>query len=175
MARAPRFDAAWQRRRRWRKRWPAMRLALVLAGLAALVWSLQSQPTRGGEWEAVDARFAPCGPQGASHCAIDGDTLAIGRRHIRLAGYDAPELDGACEDERQLARDARAELLRWANTGPFQLDGGTDPPRDRYGRELRHAMRRAGEGRREEWLAEHMLDQGLARRDRRDAGWCDQG
>lgn len=171
--RLPRFDAAWQRRRKWARRWKALRWWLALALiLAASVW-LMRMPTRGGDWETYERRFAICGERGGNAgCVIDGDTIAVGKRRIRLAGYDAPELDGACEAERRLANAARQALRDWLNVGPFLLDGGDGAPRDQYGRELR--MARRDEGTRQEWLAETMIDRGLGRRDRLSGrDWCE--
>lgn len=158
----PSFDAAWNRRRRWRRRWRIARwwlgLAAVLAG-AALLARWNAMP---GDGEQVSARFAICGQaRGASHCVIDGDTIAIGRRKIRLTGFDAPELDGACEAETRRAAQARDALQDWLNAGAFAWDGGAQPPRDRYGRELRSAWR--GDG----WLSDAIIDAGLAS----DNGW----
>lgn len=135
----------------------------VLAG----AWLLVQQWGWGqGEWTPMRRTFALCGRQSAQACVIDGDTLAVGKRRIRLVGFDAPELDGACEAERQLARAARDALATWLNAGPFEMDGGADPPRDRYGRELR-AVRRGSEA-----LADTMVQRGLARRSREDRPWC---
>ena len=101
---------------------------------------------------------------------VDGDTLIMGfgkeRRRIRLTGYDAPELEGACEAERQLARKARATLSAWLSQGPFEWDGGDAPPYDQYGRELRAVSRTGRDGTREH-LAETMIARGLAE----DSGW----
>lgn len=119
-----------------------------------------------GEWDRMERTFSLCGKDHSEACVIDGDTLAIGKRRVRLTGFDAPELDGECETERLLARQARDELAAWLNTGPFELDGGAEPPRDRYGRELR-AARRGGED-----LADTMLERGLARSGAQDRDWC---
>ena len=125
------------------------------------------------DWQASDTRFTICGQASSANCVVDGDTIRIGERRIRLTGYDAPEMDGACLAERQLALVAQAELAEWLNAGPFQLDGGDDPPRDRYGRELRAARRGA------EALSDVMLARGLAHQDRWNfasdwgrQGWC---
>ena len=109
----------------------------------------------------VNMRFGICGERGGEACVIDGDTLAIGQRRVRLTGYDAPELEGACEAERAKARAARAELHAWLAKGRFSWTGGTEPPRDQYGRELREARR--GDA----LLADHMIDAGLAE----GSGW----
>ncbi|MCB2084479.1 MAG: hypothetical protein KDD90_10555, partial [Sphingomonadaceae bacterium] len=61
----------------------------------------------------------------------------------------------------------------WLNRGPFTMDGGTDPPRDTYGRELR-ALRREEAGS-DEWLADWMEARGFARTSgwgNPDRDWC---
>nr|WP_247713386.1 thermonuclease family protein [Qipengyuania polymorpha] len=98
---------------------------------------------------------------GSGPCVIDGDTLAIGQRRVRLTGYDAPEMDGACKYERAKAREAKDELHRWLARGRFTWTGGDNPPRDRWGRELREARRG------DDLLAEHMVSAGLAE----EMGW----
>lgn len=113
------------------------------------------------EWAQADYQFTPCYQRTGAACTVDGDTIKITDRRIRLTGFDTPELGGACQAERQLAVVARAELNRWLNLGPFELDGGAEPPRDQYGRELR-AARRGGE-----YLADVMVERELAR----DNGW----
>lgn len=174
MARAPRFDARWNdrrlraARRRTVRRWLVLGV-LVVAGFAATWWQ-----GSGGDWQVQEGgAFTLCGEQRAARCVVDGDTVMLGQRRVRLTGYDAPELDGACEAERLLARRAQAALRDWLNRGPFALDGGADPPRDAYGRELRAARRDDAMG--QELLAEGMLGAGLARSTGWGAdelGWC---
>ena len=132
-------------------------LALVLGAWLLLRDVLQPPPPV----SAVDRRFGICGERGGVACVIDGDTLAIGQRRLRLTGYDAPELEGACEAERTKARAARTELHAWLAKGRFSWTGGAEPPRDQYGRELREARR--GDA----LLADHMIDAGLAE----GSGW----
>ncbi|KLE34127.1 thermonuclease family protein [Aurantiacibacter luteus] len=106
-----------------------------------------------------------CAIERSAVCVVDGDTLRIGERRVRLTGFDTPEIEGACPAERVKAVEAREELLRWLNAGPFELDGGADPERDKYGRELRAARRGS------DLLADHMLAAGLAH----GGGWADWG
>lgn len=170
--RPPRFDAAWNRRRVWGKLWRrwSWRLGLLLALMGAALWLWRPEAGGGaGEWVRVDERFALCGTRGANACVVDGDTVRIGQRRIRLEGYDAPELAGACDAERLRARDATSALLAWLNRGAFEWSGGADPPRDQHGRELRSA-RRGGEP-----LAQTMVARGLAEGngwDRERIDWC---
>ncbi|MBX7494908.1 hypothetical protein K3172_03435 [Qipengyuania sp. 6B39] len=172
MPRPPRFDAAWQRRLRWRARWRTA-LPFALLGVLVGVWLFVGQPLREREWSTVRTHFALCGPGPTGPCVVDGDTLRFGRLHsdrrVRLTGFDAPEMDGLCEAERARARAAQAELHRWLAEGPFAWSGGSDPPRDKYGRELREARR--GDDR----LADHMVAAGLAAGDgwgERAIDWC---
>ncbi|MGB7409280.1 MAG: hypothetical protein WA908_12315, partial [Pontixanthobacter sp.] len=112
-------------------------------------------------WQRTDATFSLCAERTTDACVIDGDTIMFGQRKIRLTGFDAPELDGACEAERRTSIAARDALLVWLNTAPFAIGGGAEPSFDRYGRELR-AVRRG-----DEQLAEMMIDRGLAH----GSGW----
>lgn len=145
-------------------------LALIVMG----VWWFVVKPiTQEQGWVSVAPDFALCG-EGARQqaCVVDGDTVHIGfgsdRRRIRLTGFDAPEIDGACEAERNLARSARARLHQWLSNGPFEWDGANDPPRDQYGRELREARRIAADGS-QETLADVMIEGGFAAAN----GWGD--
>ncbi|MBT8427222.1 MAG: hypothetical protein KJO02_04250 [Erythrobacter sp.] len=104
----------------------------------------------------VGSTFRLCGTPGPGPCVIDGDTLAIGNRRVRLTGYDAPEMDGACKLEIAKANRAKLELHAWLARGRFEWTGGTEPPYDRYGRELREARRG------DDLLADHMIGAGLA-------------
>ena len=112
------------------------------------------------EVSEVASSFGLCG-EGWGACVVDGDTVRIGERRIRLTGFDAPEMEGECEAERVKAREARTALHQWLSQGRFSWTGGQEPPRDRYGRELRAAYRG------DERLADHMIDAGLAEGD----GW----
>lgn len=167
MAKPPRFDAAWNRRRAWNRRWRALRFWLLLALLLGASWWVMRMPASTAHWQQLDRRFTFCAERPSAACVIDGDTVMLDKRRIRLTGYDAPELDGTCIAERQLALAAREALADWLNRGPFLIDGGPNPPRDDYGRELRGARRE--EGGRDQWLSEWMEERGLAR----TSGWGD--
>ena len=158
--RPARFDRRWQRGREWRR---IRRLAtpFLLLGVLLGVWLFVEDRVRPqGEWQQVTTRFELCGSGATSACVIDGDTVRYGHlrgdRRIRLTGFDAPEMDGACEAERVKAREAKRALHSWLSKGSFEWDGGTDPPRDQYGRELRSARRG------DDSLAAHMVRLGLA-------------
>ncbi|MEQ8411767.1 MAG: thermonuclease family protein [Erythrobacter sp.] len=154
----------------------------ALLGIVMAAWWFGVRPVleeRG--WVTVEARFAACGGDtgGADGCVVDGDTLVLfgsgnDMRRIRLTGFDAPELDGACEAERKAALRAKRALLEWLERGAFEWDGGADPPRDRYDRELRRVRRETASSGQED-LAEAMVARGLAARGGRGAStvdWC---
>ncbi|KPP83639.1 hypothetical protein SAMN04515621_2336 [Erythrobacter sp. HL-111] len=153
----------------------------ALLGIVMAAWWFGVRPVlqeRG--WVTVDTRFALCGEReaGAGGCVIDGDTVILFEgeesRRIRLTGFDAPERDGACERERVLAERARSALHEWLGAGAFEWNGGDDPPRDRFGRELRRVRRVSEEG--TEYLGDAMVARGLAvrgGRDAADADWCE--
>jgi len=154
---------AWQR--------PSFWSSLFLIALA--VWWFGFRPASAQpQWVSMSEGFALCG-RGAEHqtgCVVDGDTVIIGygpaRRRIRITGYDAPEIDGACPAESAAAERARLRLHAWLGEGAFEWDGGAQPPRDQYGRELRMVRRIAPDGTVEE-LAATMIAEGLAA----ESGW----
>lgn len=172
--RPPQFDRRWRRQRRWSARWRALRPWLAVAAIIGASLWLTGLPSSLRNATLTEAKFTLCAVHHSGACVIDGDTIAFNERRIRLAGFDAPELDGACEAERLKAREARGALLVWLNRGPFYVDGGDSPPRDKYGREVRAAWR-VGDGR-ESRLADDMIGAGLARNISGRlprAGWCD--
>lgn len=147
----------------WWLMWRVPGLVLIVM----LVWWFLVRPVVSEEgWIEVREGFALCGEgQRQEGCVIDGDTLLLSaggsQRRIRLTGFDAPELDGACKAEVQLARTAREKLRKWLSQGHFEWNGASDPPRDQYGRELRAVRRTLPDGTTQE-LAEVMITSGLA-------------
>lgn len=152
--------------------WTIWRVPILLAIVSAGWWFLYRPYVEDKGWTRVTASFALCGERwnGAQGCVIDGDTILLGngqnRRRIRITGFDAPELDGACEAESSRARQARKALHEWLGQGPFEWTGESAPPRDQYGRELREIRRRIGDAR-YDYLAEHMIAADLAA----ESGW----
>ncbi|MEO1221084.1 MAG: thermonuclease family protein [Pseudomonadota bacterium] len=140
---------------------PALALIVMLAW-----WFIVRPIAQEQSWVQVNESFALCGEAPRQDgCVIDGDTLFLGegaqQRRIRLTGFDAPELDGECEQERALAIAARERLHQWLAVGPFEWNGADSPPRDTYGRELRAARRAQPDGS-TETLADVMIASGLA-------------
>ncbi len=109
---------------------------------------------------------------------IDGDTVIVRARiwlgqeveiRVRLKGIDAPEANGKCADERELAQ-------RAANFVRARLDGGavhlTNIEYGKYaGRVVARLLTQDGED-----IAAALLKAGLARAydGRRRASWCEQ-
>ncbi len=167
----PRFRRPRRTRGTMMTWWVLWRVPIFLL-IALSVWWFGVRPfAEPRDWQKVDERIALCGERdSAAACVVDGDTIIIGfsseQRSIRLTGFNAPELDGACEAERRKANEARLALHTWLAKGPFEWDGGPEPPRDQYGRELREVSRVNGDGERES-LADTMIDNGHAS----DSGW----
>jgi len=157
---------------RWWTMWrvPLLALAVMAAWWFVFRPMMASGPT---DWADVDRNFGICGQRSSEPvqgCVIDGDTVAIGfgegARRIRLTGFNAPELDGACPAERAKAIEARDALHTWLNQGDVEWNGADEPPYDQYGRELREARRSVGNGR-YAYLADTMLKADLAA----ESGW----
>lgn len=166
----PRFRTG-RRKRIWTARLRTWAGPILLMSALIAIW-LFAKPMVEPEWRpAQHGNFGLCGERGRPFaCVTDGDTVTLGfgkaARRIRLTGYDAPEMNGACPAESARAREARGALLAWLNAGPFEWDGGDEPPYDQYGRELRNVRRLHPDGRSEE-LAETMITAGLAG----ESGW----
>lgn len=118
--------------------------------------------------ERIDASFTLCGQGRGIACVVDGDTLRLGQRRVRLIGIDAPELYGAvCPAERALAERSAARLLALVNAGDFDLVGHRFRDRDNHGRDLRMAIRNGAS------IGDTLIAEGLARRYRGARfGWC---
>jgi len=92
-------------------------------------------------------------------CVVDGDTLWWQGEKLRIAEIDTPEMNGRCQVERELARQAQARLVVLLNTRGvrFKRVG-----KDRYGRTL------ASFGA----VAEQLVIEGLAHRWPSRKSWC---
>lgn len=174
----PRFRPG-RRKRGWRESVRTCGGPGLLVGILIGTW-LFVAPPKDSEWQpSSQSSFGLCGERGRPFaCVTDGDTVTLGygssARRIRLKGFDTPEIRGACPAEVRKALEARLALQRWLNAGPFEWDGGVEPPHDRYDRELRSVRRVHPDGE-VELLADTMIDAGLANAD--DWGlfakdWC---
>lgn len=88
--------------------------------------------------ERVSATFTRCGHGTSFACVVDGDTLRLGDRRVRLIGIDAPELTTArCADENAMAERAADRLQALVNAGAFDMVAHRFWNKDGYGRDLR--------------------------------------
>lgn len=165
----------WARRERSasRRRSQLARSLLVVA-LTALVAALIDPsviPPTGPlamRPERISAEFTRCGRARSFACVVDGDTIRIGQRRVRLIGIDAPELgEPRCETERAAAERSAERLLALVNQGDFELIGHRLRDRDHYGRDLR-VLRRDGAS-----LGATMVAEGHAQRYfGHKSNWC---
>ena len=122
--------------------------------------------------ERISAQFTRCGRGRGRACVVDGDTLKLGDRKVRIIGIDAPEVRGACPEETRLAEAAMSRLQDLLNQGPFEMVGRADDMQDRYGRDLRIVRRKLAGGNYQS-IAEEMRKSGLAHRYVTvKTGWC---
>jgi hypothetical protein len=98
------------------------------------------------------------------NCVVDGDTVWVDGEKIRLQSMDAPEIDGRCSYERDLAQRATRRLSAILSSSPFSVSRSG---KDRYGRTLAAIYNSNGE------VGAMMVREGLARiwRGRREP-WC---
>lgn len=144
-------------------------LVALLVGLAVLSEWYVSRPVAE---ERIDDRFTMCGPGRAHACVVDGDTIKLGGRKIRMLGIDAPEVaEPRCDAERERGHEAATRLLELLNSGPVWLVMTNDRDHDAYGRDLRRIEMDYGAGR--ERIGDVLVREGLAARyDGAKANWC---
>ena len=144
-----------------------MRTLLLLGLLLAVSWWLSRPPEASVGPERVAERFTRCDSGSGHACVVDGDSFRLGKRRIRIRGIDAPEREGACPAEIELAERSTARLTELLNEGPFIMSAVGGDERDQYGRELR-VLTRAGRS-----IGGQMVAAGLAHDYRgRKTSWC---
>ncbi|MFC0590119.1 thermonuclease family protein [Novosphingobium aquiterrae] len=156
----------WQggkRRRDWRR---LARTWLPLAAIVAIsIWlgvRETAVPAPDASSETVSPAFTVCGKGRATNCVVDGDTIKLGQRSIRIIGIDAPELHPPrCLDEAKKGLEAQSKLLAVLNRGSFSLTGPAG--RDEYGRELFNLVR-VPPGSSVQSIADEMVASGTVRR-----------
>lgn len=89
------------------------------------------------------------------NCVVDGDTAWIDGEKIRIGSIDAPESEGRCAHERELARRAKQRLSQLLSAEPFSV---ARSGKDRYGRTLATIRLRTGEE-----VGSVLVREGLAR------------
>lgn len=96
---------------------------------------------KAGQLEAAGSSthvsFRYCFVGGGTNCVVDGDTIWLQGRKIRIADIDAPEThDPRCAAEKQLGDRATKRLHDLLESGPISLRP-IDRDQDVYGRKLR--------------------------------------
>lgn len=160
----------------WRAFKPWLATALVIAGCwyLARIWGDPAPEPPRADSELVTGRFTRCGAGAAANCVVDGDTIVVGARKIRVLGIDAPEIHPPrCDAEARQGEAATAQLLALVNQGPFYLTGPTPPARDEYGRELHNLVRVRTDGSVQS-LADDLVASGTVRVYLHGSrvGWC---
>ncbi len=108
----------------------------IIAGFGSMWLYNRSLTTEVQEGQRVS--FAMCTTFRRNNCVIDGDTIWLAGRKIRIADIDAPEkFSPICANELRLARRATARLLELVNEGPIELQPIGSRDQDQYGRDLR--------------------------------------
>jgi endonuclease YncB( thermonuclease family) len=166
---------SWRARQpRGRRRWQRRLVSGLAAALLAIVGAafdpaiiapfgpLAIAP------ESVSATFTRCGRGRGFACVIDGDTIKMGSRRVRIVGIDAPELaHPSCAAERALAERSARRLLVLLNQGPFNMTAHRFNRTDQYGRDLMVFTR---DGRS---IGQQLIDEGMAHRYvGMKQGWC---
>jgi len=110
--------------------------AVIMIGLAPRYIDIMRIPHAQAQ-SAESVAFSMCSVYQRDDCVIDGDTIRLNGRKIRLADINAPEKSKPqCAYEKQLADQATARLLILLNEGPVVLRS-IDRDQDKYGRDLR--------------------------------------
>lgn len=111
--------------------------------------------------------FMTCGRGNRTNCVVDGDTFRLDGEKIRIADIDTPEIHPSrCTREETLGQAAKQRLQELLNAGPFSLHS-ISRDRDIYGRKLRIIVRNG------QSLGMTLVQEGLARSERRRRSWCD--
>jgi micrococcal nuclease len=156
------------RRPQWRRAsaLPSLRTLLFAAVVGAIGYYGFSSGTL-SEFNPLSGNFGSCRFGWRANCVVDGDTFIMDRQKIRIADIDAPEIVGACDYERTLARRATVRLRELLNEGPFELRAYASRDTDQYGRKLR-MLYRGGRS-----IGDVLIAEGLARRwTGRRQPWC---
>ena len=155
----PKLRSGPAKRRLVRLRNAGVVAALLLAGALLDPQIIAPFGPLAGRPERVSATFTRCGQGSSFACVVDGDTIRLGDRRVRIMGIDAPELTAArCPGERALAESAANRLVGLVNDGAFDMVGHRFWTRDGYGRDLR--LLRRGDAS----IGGTLVEEGLAKR-----------
>ncbi len=129
--------------------------------------STRSLPPAAGQPDFAARSIPLCGSGKRVTCVVDGDTLWLDGRKIRISNIDAPEMQARCGQERQKAEAATRKLQSLVSGKALQIDAEGD---DRFGRLLARLSSQQGD------VGDALVREGLAVRwtgHRADpAIWC---
>lgn len=106
------------------------------AALVSDAWGFLRYHTIGSKTSADGItlrRMTTCLGPVRINCIVDGDTVWVDGEKIRISGIDAPEIEGKCHFERNLAEQAKHRLSELLSAEPFVVARTGE---DRYGRTL---------------------------------------
>lgn len=161
------------RRRRKLVPWRMIVVGLLIGGIVGYFLSqypIGSMPFFGPSSvdQTQQVKFSICTSAKRITCVVDGDTIWLGGKKIRIADIDTPEIGRPkCASEEALGHRAKYRLQTLLNEGPFQMvrSGGRD--KDKYGRLLR-VIERDGRS-----LGDILVSEGLAHVwGGPDRSWC---
>lgn len=142
-------------------------LSTAVAAVAVFGWPAPGNPSPAVATNTLpmhSVSFPICKTGKRHTCIVDGDTFWLDGEKFRLSGFNAPEMDGLCQVERDKARLARVELQRLMSQ-PFSLERTGF---DRYGRTLAIVRTQSGD------VTDSMVGAGLAHVWRgHKENWCD--
>ena len=164
----PKTSGAAAKRRRGRLTSALLIALLVLAGALLDPQIIEPFGPLASRAEQVGTDFTRCGEGSSFACVVDGDTIRLGERRVRILGIDAPELTAArCPGEKVLAEKAADRLLELVNQGQFEMTAHRFWRKDGYGRDLRRLDRG------DVSLGQVLIEEGLAKRYYgAKVGWC---
>lgn len=140
---------------------------VVLVGVAVIAiyvgnYLPGNTPTVGTTTSEQKPRLSMCGAGQRNNCVVDGDTIWLDGKNLRLASYDTPEpYDDICGGEREvaLAKRASTRLLELLNANQWSVEyGGPDGTGERTLATIRLAGQDVGDILIDEGLARHWPD-----------------
>ena len=161
---------------------PWLALVAVMGGVVALLnlhspdtgekqmtqpWNRAAAPfreTRAPTDSGISRRMVICSGSTRINCVVDGDTVWIDGEKIRLQSINAPEIQGQCGREREVAQRATRRLSDILSSSSFHIERSG---KDRYGRTLATLSNQQGD------VGQILIREKLAHpwRGRRES-WC---
>lgn len=140
----------------------ATALAVLIVGLS-IATVFRDDP----DADAQARQFGQCYNAFGPNCVIDASTIRVAGQTVRIAGIQAPSIQGAqCEAERTRGIDSAERLANLLNSGPVTLGAVSHDPGGREVRSVKVGERDVGEA---------MVSAGIARDYASAGSWCGNG